>query len=208
MIQGPGSRESSRKGYGPEPPDLEPETTYRLLEQAGAGDSAALDALCRRYLPRLRRWAAGRLPAASRDMIETDDLVQEVLASATRHVKTFEYRQERAFQAYVRKALHNRVLQEIERTRARPEVRGVSINHRSTEASPLEELVGSETLSRYERALESLDPMERDAIVGRLELRLSYADLAESLGKPTPDAARKHVSRALLKLASEMSRDE
>ena len=37
-----------------------------------------------------------------------------------------------------------------------------------------------------------------------MEMDYSYAELAEILGKPTPDAARKAAQRALLRLAEEM----
>jgi hypothetical protein len=34
----------------------------------------------------------------------------------------------------------------------------------------------------------------------------SYEDMAESLGKPTPDAARKAAQRSLVRLVEEMKR--
>lgn len=37
-------------------------SSLTLLERAQAGDRAALDPLIARYLPRLQRWASGRLP--------------------------------------------------------------------------------------------------------------------------------------------------
>ena len=58
----------------------------------------------------------------------------------------------------------------------------------------------------YERALERLKPEEREAIIARVELGYSYDELAEALGKPTPDAARKAAQRALVRLAEEMKR--
>lgn len=61
-------------------------------------------------------------------------------------------------------------------------------------------------MGRYEAALARLEPEEREAIVGRIELGCPYAELAEALGKPSADAARMTVSRALLRLAEEMSR--
>ena len=50
-----------------------PETTFSLVVRARGGDRAALDELCLRYLPRLRRWAHGRLPAWTRQAIDTED---------------------------------------------------------------------------------------------------------------------------------------
>ena len=67
--------------------------------------------------------------------------------------------------------------------------------------SPLEEAIGREAVERYERALARLKPEERAAIVAKVELGCSYGELAEALGKPTPDAARKAAQRALLRLA-------
>jgi len=70
--------------------------------------------------------------------------------------------------------------------------------------SPVDSAIGSETLERYEAALDRLSAPEREAIVARVELGLSYTELAEALDKPSPDAARMAVARALLRLADEM----
>jgi RNA polymerase sigma-70 factor (ECF subfamily) len=72
------------------------------------------------------------------------------------------------------------------------------------EPSPLEELIGKQALDRYDAALADLKPEEREAIVGRLEFGMSYAELATALGKSSPDAARMTVTRALLKVVERM----
>jgi DNA-directed RNA polymerase specialized sigma24 family protein len=72
--------------------------------------------------------------------------------------------------------------------------------------SPLDEAIGVETLERYETALGRLKPEEREAIIGRVEFGQSYAELATSLGKSSPDAVRMVVTRALVRLAEEMTR--
>jgi DNA-directed RNA polymerase specialized sigma24 family protein len=53
-------------------------------------------------------------------------------------------------------------------------------------------------------ALSRLRPEDREAIIGRVELGLSNHELAEVLGKPTANAARMAVERALFRLAKEM----
>ena len=53
-------------------------------------------------------------------------------------------------------------------------------------------------------ALQRLKPAEREAIVARVELQLTYEELAVALDKPSKDAARMAVARALLRLAMEM----
>ena len=45
---------------------------------------------------------------------------------------------------------------------------------------------------------------DREAIIGRVEMGYSYEELAEALGKPTADSARKAARRALVRLAEEM----
>jgi RNA polymerase sigma-70 factor (ECF subfamily) len=73
--------------------------------------------------------------------------------------------------------------------------------------SPLEQAIGREAVERYERALARLKAEAREAIIARVELGYTYEELAETLGKPTPDAARKTAQRALVRLAQEMKRE-
>ena len=67
--------------------------------------------------------------------------------------------------------------------------------------------MGSEVFARYEAAMERLRPEEREAVIARVELGLSHAEVAESLGKPSPAAAHMAVSRALVRLAEEMAHE-
>ena len=54
-------------------------STADLLQRARHGDTDALNELFSRYLPSLQRWARGRLPRWTRDVRDTDDVVQETL---------------------------------------------------------------------------------------------------------------------------------
>jgi RNA polymerase sigma-70 factor (ECF subfamily) len=67
--------------------------------------------------------------------------------------------------------------------------------------------VGAEALARYERALARLDEDDRALVLARVEMDLDYAAVAVSCGKPSPDAARMAVTRALVRLAKEMNGD-
>jgi RNA polymerase sigma-70 factor (ECF subfamily) len=180
------------------------ESTQVLLDQARGGDSYALDRLFARYLPPLQRWASGRLPRVARDIADTQDLVQETLISTLRRLNAFEPRHDGALFAYLRQAVLNRIRDEYRRSQRRPESTPLSADHADGEASPLERAIGRETLECYERALQRLKPAEREAIVARVELQLTYDELAVALGKPSRDAARMAVARALLRLAMEM----
>jgi RNA polymerase sigma-70 factor (ECF subfamily) len=182
----------------------EAESTLNLLMKARAGDQGALDSLFARYAGPLRRWAHGRLPRWARDVADTADLVQDVLLQTFKRLENFDPRTEDALQAYLRQALMNRVRDELRRHRRRPGSVELDSRHIDAGPSPLEEAIGSEAMNRYQEGLMRLPESDRDAIIGRLELGLTYDELAERLGKPSPDAARKAAQRALVRLVEEM----
>ena len=181
----------------------DPESTLDLLQRARAGDRQALDLLFARYVPLLRRWASGRLPQWARDMADTHDLVQETLLQTFRKIETFEYRGEGALQAYLRQVLVNRIREELRKTARRPDGTDLDDEHMDPSPSPLESAIGQQALENYERALERLRPEERELIIARVEMGLSFEELAAAMGKPTADAARKAARRAVIRLAEE-----
>jgi RNA polymerase sigma-70 factor (ECF subfamily) len=180
------------------------ESTLSLLTRARAGDREAMDDLFARYLPLLRRWAAGRLPRWARDLADTPDLVQETLIQVFKKVEGFEHRGEGAFQAYLRQAVMNRIRNEIRNAGHRPERVELDEDKADEQLSPLEVAIGSEAVERYEVALQRLRDDERELVVARLEMGLTYAELAAAAGKPSPDAARMAVTRAIARLIEEM----
>jgi RNA polymerase sigma-70 factor (ECF subfamily) len=185
----------------------EAESTFQLLERAHGGDASALDALFARYLRPLQHWASGRLPRWARDAGDTHDLVQDTLLNTFRRIGRFEPRREGAFQAYLRQAVMNRIRDELRRAGTRPARATFDEDQHPHDESPLEHAIGVETFERYEAALQRLTADEREAIIARVELGHTYEDLATHLGKPSPDAARMTVTRALVRLAEEMRRD-
>ncbi len=187
------------------PSDVDGESSIVLLSRARAGDANALDALCARYLPRLERWAHGRLPAWARGALDTHDMVQDTMINVVRRLAAFEPRHDAALQAYLRQSLMNRVRDEVRRAQRTPGSDPLDDSRPSTEPSPLEEAIGSQALDRYEAALQRLRPEDREAIIVRIEMGLSYVDVAAALGKPSVAAAHMSVSRALVRLARAMS---
>ena len=182
----------------------ESETTVELLARARNGDTAALDEVFRRAIPPLTRWARGRLPVWARDMLDTDDLVQDTVVNTLKRLDVFEYRADSALQAYLRQAVMNRIRNEIRRASRHPAPETLDSAARDDGLSPLEELIGKQTLEAYDEAMAALEPHEREAIIGRVELGFSYEELAASMGRPSADAARMAVGRALLKLAKSL----
>jgi RNA polymerase sigma-70 factor (ECF subfamily) len=140
-------------------------------------------------------------------MVDTGDIVQETVIRFIRRIESFEPRGEGALKAYLRKALRNRIREELRRTSRKPPPLPVDDRAPDEAPSPLEEVIGAQAQERYEAALEALREEERDLIVARIELGLSYAEIALHLGKPSPDAARMAVTRALVRLAEEMGHE-
>lgn len=201
--KGPGPR---RAGEAPGVP-LDAETTLELVCRARAGDQAALDELFVRYEARLRRWAHGRLPPAARSALETQDLVQDTLFKVFQRLQSFEPRHPGAFRDYVWTTLWNCLRDVARHYKRRGPVDPLDSDVQGSDPSPLEQAMGTEFFERYETAMERLRPEEREAIIARVELGLSHAEVAVALGRPSVAAAHMAVSRALTRLAEEMAHD-
>ena len=177
------------------------ESTAELLTRARRGDGAAREVLAGRYLPALRRFAHGRLPARARDLVDTNDLVQNTVVRALNHLDRFEPRREGAFLAYLRQIVVNQIRDEARRAASRPVREELSHELADAGASPLEDAIGRQNLELYESALQKLSAPQREAIVLRVELGFSYPEVAEALGRDSPNAARMLIARAMVRLA-------
>jgi RNA polymerase sigma-70 factor (ECF subfamily) len=192
---------SRRRDGSDQPPS---ESTSVLLHRVRSGDEAARERLFARVLPALQRWAHRRLPAGARDLHDTDDLVQVSLARAFHRLDGFESRGQGAFLAYVRQILLNAIRDEIRRAVRLPGREELPEEVVDRGPSALETAVGRDTMESYEHALATLHPDHQEAVIMRIELDLSYQEIAEQLAMPSADAARKMIGRALLKLAEHM----
>ena len=180
------------------------ESTVSLLERIRAGDNSARESLGRRFLDPLQRWARGRLPPRARDLADTNDLVQITLHAALERVEDFEYRKDGAFLAYLRRALQNRIRDEIRRADRRPVHVALTEGRAAEEPSPLEMAIGAETLERYEHAMSLLSERHKEAVMLRIELGFTYDEMVGAMNASSANAARMLVSRALVKLAKAM----
>jgi RNA polymerase sigma-70 factor (ECF subfamily) len=195
---------SSERGDPPGGAPTAADTTSRLLARAQAGDADALNDLFKRHVPLLSRWARGRLPGWARDMADTHDLVQETVLQTFKNMRGFEPRGRGALRAYLRQALLNRVRNEIRRVSRRPTIERLDEQAPTHESSPLQLAIRQQQQERYERAMSRLRDSERELIVARLELGMTYEEMADALGKPSWNAARMAVVRALIRLATEL----
>jgi RNA polymerase sigma-70 factor, ECF subfamily len=200
MTQGPNHE-------NPTPPAVALTSTIDLLDRYKQGDEQALNVLVERSLPTLKRWARGRLPQWARSLADTQDVVHDAVVRALSRLKVFEARHPGALQAYLRQAIMNHIRDEIRKVNARPTPTELRDSHAAEAPSPLEEAIGKQALERYETALKKLRPADREAIVARLEMQQSYEEVAIALGKPSADAARMAVARAVKALVKAMDED-
>lgn len=176
----------------------------RLFVRAQEGRVSAVEQLFTRLLPDVTRWARGRLPEWARSRMDTDDLVQEAFGAVFRRLDRFEPRRNQAIRAYLKQSIRNRICDEVRRAGKVEVSARTDVDPISPQTSPLDEAISSENLRLYRSALDRLDQQDRELIVGRIELDFSYGQLAIATSKPSADAARVAVRRALVRLASEM----
>lgn len=173
------------------------ESTATLLQRVRSGDDTARERLCKLYLPILRRWAVGQMPQKHRDLVDTADLTQITLIRVLSQIDNFQPQHEGAFLCYLRQALLSAIRDEIRRSARRGGGRSVDIDD-SEEWRPLiADAVGQDTLSDYEHALEKLSPSDREAVLLRFEFGFSFQEVADATGRPSADAARIAVKRAI-----------
>ena len=183
---------------------LSDEPTIEHVVRALEGNRDAVEALLQRCIPRLKRWAHGRLPAAARGSLDTGDLVQETVLHVLRRLDHFEPRHVGAMQAYLRMSVINRIRDEVRRIGRQPAPSELPEDLSSDLPSPLETAVQSEAYERYRAALGELSPKEREMIVARIEAQWSLAEIAQKFNLSTSDAARLAVTRALKKLTDRL----
>jgi RNA polymerase sigma-70 factor (ECF subfamily) len=185
------------------PPDLD--STVELTNRAREGDQAAVEALSARCLQSLSRYAAGRVPPTVRDMLDTQDVVNEAVQKGMSRINDFEVRHPGALVAYMRTILRHLIIDYVRR-RTRQPIK-VTLDERQPDRgrSPLDHLVGAERLALYRAARARLKPRDAELISLKLEDGRSYDEMAALLGFPSNNAARVATHRAILRLARELT---
>lgn len=196
-MQEPGTPERNNN-------EPDPSATAILLTLARSGNTDAREELFQRFFPILRQWAHRRLPGNARDLNDTMDLVQITLLRALNRLDHFEARGEGAFLAYLRQILLNVVRDETRRAARHGVHQTLDETLVAPGASVVERVIGAEQMERYRQGLERLTEEQRQAVLLRLEFNYNYEQIAEAIGKSSPDAARMMVVRAIAALAEIM----
>jgi RNA polymerase sigma-70 factor (ECF subfamily) len=171
-----------------------------LVERARRGDPSAFDALVRRFRPRIYALAL-HLTGSSSD---ADDIAQEALVEAYRHVRHFEGRSQ--FFTWLYRITMNRALN-VQRSKRRSRV---SLDDARVEAAlavdaphdPRLRLSLRETYATLVYALDALAPSLKSAVVLTALSGLSYDEAAVVLGTSSGAVAvRIHEARKQLRTA-------
>jgi RNA polymerase sigma-70 factor, ECF subfamily len=191
--------------------------TARLLEQARAGDQAALNEVFNRHRARLRRMVELRLDRRLQARIDASDVIQEAYVDAVRRLDEFLSRPDYPLFLWLRLLVGERLLK-LHRhhlgTRMRDAELEVSIFRGALPAatsaalaaqlmgkhtSPTQAAVRAERMLRLQEALNSLDPIDREVLSLRHFEDLSLAETARSLEIQEAAAAKRYI-RALKRL--------
>jgi RNA polymerase sigma-70 factor (ECF subfamily) len=186
------------------PASFDAAATVDLVERARAGDQSAWEVLMRRYRGPLQRFARSRLARQRHHLADTDDVVQDVTINVFRRLHRIELRFPGALLAYLRRSVTNRVADEHRRAVRQGASATLDENLPDGQQSPLDVSIDRDKVRAYRAALLSLSADDRLAIVMRLERGAGYEAIAARLGKPTANAARVAVARAMFKLAKRM----
>ena len=140
------------------------DSTKDLVVRAKVGDRSAENELVRRSLPRLRRFAHGRLPPAVRNGYDTEDIVQDSILQTLQRLPAFDPARPGGLQAYLRVALQNKVKDAVRR-RARFGSLGDVAEPVDRRPSPYDAVKEKELAARQDAVLKRLRPSDRESVV-------------------------------------------
>jgi RNA polymerase sigma-70 factor (ECF subfamily) len=190
--------------------------TEELLRQADRGDPGARAGLLARHRGRLRKMVAWRLDRRLAARVDPSDVVQEVLAEASRKMDRYLRERPLPFFPWLRAlagehlaALHRRHVRARGRSVLREEPGLLDLPDESaaelaarlvtSSTSPTQRALRHELRQRVRQALERLPERDREVLVLRNLEQLSVADTAEVLGISAGAVKVRHL-RALERL--------
>lgn len=190
-------------------------TTVRLILSAQGGDRVALDALFRRYAPRVLRIAALRFGWTTREFADYEDIAQDALVRALKGLDGFDPLAEGAsvgaFRNWLACCVNSAVKQHFRERGAVKRGREVRFADLAKEdlstsifagrePSPSKVAQAAELEKKLEAAILSMQDHYRDIVILRQLCGMSYAEIATERGFENEDNVRIILHRALKKL--------
>lgn len=177
-----------------------------LLRAARAGTPGALDDLYARVAGRLLALIRLRLGPDLRSRLESRDVLQATLLKSFEHLREFEGDTGTSLMAWLARIAEHEIRDRADHQhRQRRDVaREVPLEAAADTApagarSALSQVLLDERALRLERAIETLSPSHREAILLRSFEERSFRDIGQQLGK-TEDACRMLFARAMAAL--------
>jgi len=196
--------------------------TARLLDQARAGDKAALNELFARHRARLRRMVELRLDGRLLARVDASDVIQEAYVEAVTRMDEYLREPSYALFLWLRLIVGERLLK-LHRHHLGTQMRDagleVSIYRGALPAassaalaaqllgrhtSPTQAAVRAERMMRLQEALNTLELIDREVLSLRHFEEMSLAETALSLGIQEPAAAKRYI-RALKRLKTTLA---
>ncbi len=194
------------------------EKTVHLVQAAQQGNRGALDDLFGRYLPQVCRIVAARLGEHMYRYFEVEDLAQEALLKAFRKFGEFEHRSEGGFRNWLARFVHNEIMAQVQKVRAKKRGGGKVLRFADFGTSalssslfacrartPSSQVRGRETDKQVEQVLQTLPQRDRELLILRHFCDMTYGEIADTLGFRREDSARKACERALQKMQKKLS---
>lgn len=180
----------------PEPDDPQ-ESTRSLVQRGRGGDHSAWETVFARITSRLRSWAHRRMPRATRGQDQTRDVVQDATIGVWRHVNRLDLRKPGDLEAYLREAVMNKIKDRARRVQREPLAVTIDAEFKDDHPTPLNMVLIGERWERYQSAFNELTAAQREAVIARAEMGCSWEQVAETIGSPSPAAARMQFNRAV-----------
>jgi RNA polymerase sigma-70 factor (ECF subfamily) len=197
--------------------------TNALLDRAGAGDTQARDQLLAQHRERLKQMIRFRLDPRLAARIDSSDVVQETLASASQRLKQYLQSRPLPFYPWLRQIAWDKLVElhrfhfRQKRSIAREQPIEIRLSDQSVselanrliaiQSTPSAQLARAESAERLRRALARLPDADREILTLRHLEQLDTAETAAVLGISQPASKSRHF-RAMQRLLDYLDEDE
>jgi len=187
--------------------EQDPPGTLHLLNRYKQGDSGAGEELAVRYDNRLRRYVRVRMNGRLRQVMDSQEAVQDAFAELLGNLPQFEYRGKDSLYAYLRTIAENKLRQAVRRTERRGAQKGEDAEELLTlvpddEQGPEDQASYREVQAILDDVASQLSEKRRNVILHRFYLEGSWKEVAEALNFPTAHAAEQAYYLAKKELVS------
>ncbi len=193
------------------------QNTQELLEQARAGDEAAVDRLLARHRAAVRRMVHLRMDPVLARRVDASDVAQDVLVEAHRRLRRYLKDPQLPFHLWLRQIAKDRLIDAHRRHRVAARrsldreqpldvclprdqsTRNIAIQLCDDQLTPAAAATWRELKRRFEDACRLLEPQDQEIVVMRHFEQLSNSEVATALSL-SPQAASMRYLRAIRRL--------